>query len=309
MKQAGFYMMPHAIADNGWLRVLKGNEVSVLLAFARFVDARDGITFVGADRISELTGIHPRNVEKATASLTSRGILVTVDAGGGRNRPCRRRIDFPETPAETARVSGRETPAKIATVAAKKTPAKTATVSRLNPGSLVHETPADSYNKPRRKSPPSQEYSQEYSQELLPACAGEGGFDAAAGEVGTSAKHSEKSGHTQLREFFCRRWKESKGAKYAFADGKDGSATKAILKACEGNLSEAQDLVERFLADEDDFLVKNGWGLSFLPGRINAYRANLANGEASYPSEDDIDAVLIGCQDVPQPSEKWDGAQ
>jgi hypothetical protein len=144
----GWFKISNALIDQRWLPRLKPNELKVLLAFQRFTFAADGITLVGPEKIAALTGISVSNVRAATARLRRFGILITIDPGGGRNRACKRTVQFPETLPK----SGRES-----------TPAKPSRNLDANPPEFCAETLPKSGPKPSLNSGASLDFSSKTS--------------------------------------------------------------------------------------------------------------------------------------------------
>lgn len=80
--------------------------------------------------------------------------------------------------------------------------------------------------------------------------------------------------HQRLIDYFTEGWQEHFGAKYAFRGHIDGPAAGRILRACDGDLDRAMRLVSTYLADDDDFLRRNGHTLALFGNQLNRYVAN-----------------------------------
>ena len=95
--------------------------------------------------------------------------------------------------------------------------------------------------------------------------------------------------HKALTEHFCAAWKAKNGRKYPHAGARDAKAVTAILKAVDGDLAEARSIVDRFLADGDQWIGKTGHKLSILPSQLAAYmgkqHGNAVRGRARVNAE------------------------
>lgn len=78
-----------------------------------------------------------------------------------------------------------------------------------------------------------------------------------------------KSSHKEFAEFWCRSFKETKGAPYAFQGGKDGKHVEAILAAAGGDLRRAKEVALRLLRSNDKFYCDKGVDLGLLRSQWN----------------------------------------
>jgi len=70
-----FSKVPHSFISNE-LRNLTGNEAKVMLAILRYESINgDTTNFVGNEKIAELAGVSPTNVNKTIRSLKGKGYL------------------------------------------------------------------------------------------------------------------------------------------------------------------------------------------------------------------------------------------
>jgi len=102
---------------------------------------------------------------------------------------------------------------------------------------------------------------------------------------------SAKKGHPDTRkftDFFMAAWKDRFGDDYHFQGAKDGKAAQTILKAS-GSLSKAQETVQRYMEDDDRFVVSNGHTLAILASKINAYRGSHGDDAVSGRNDPDPD--------------------
>ena len=76
----------------------------------------------------------------------------------------------------------------------------------------------------------------------------------------------KKSGgaHQTLIDHFCNSWAARFGAKYPFSKSKDPTAAKRLLAAVSGDLDRAIRVVDRYLADADEWIAKQGHWLAVL---------------------------------------------
>jgi hypothetical protein len=77
------------------------------------------------------------------------------------------------------------------------------------------------------------------------------------------------SEHAEAIQHFCDKYQERFGAKYVFAGGKDAKLISEILKVCD--LDHFKQVVDLFLADDDEWLLKAGWTIGTLKSRVNRY--------------------------------------
>lgn len=113
----------------GWLAELGHTELKVALCIMNHANA-DGIAWPSVARIAATLGIAARNVQRAMQALEAKRIIAVLDAGGGRGKSAKRRIEVPT-----------------------KTTAHSASVKTRNPGAGRQQTTAQGDAKPRRTAP------------------------------------------------------------------------------------------------------------------------------------------------------------
>ena len=89
-----------------------------------------------------------------------------------------------------------------------------------------------------------------------------------------------KSPHVEFREFWCDAFQRSKGAAYAFGDGKDGALVNAILAKAGGDIELAKARALALLNSTDDFIVSKGVDLGTLSAMWNRLASARPNGAA-----------------------------
>jgi hypothetical protein len=161
----------------------------------------------------------------------------------------------------------------------------TGTGEGLSAGADVTDPPADS-----AKSPP----------------AAAGSASNAGKANGAKARKRKpdsepKPEHAELRAYFCEQWKSIRslnGDNYAWKHGRDDAHAKWVLDHCDRDPAKTKAIVNAFMADDDDWLVKGGHEIGLLVARFNRYRARPAVGDADEVprperSIEEIDALLL----------------
>lgn len=106
--------------------------------------------------------------------------------------------------------------------------------------------------------------------------AGAGGDGQSPQARRESKPRKEPTGpHAELIQHFLRKWKERYHAKYVFLD-KDGVAASKVLKAAGGDLQAARDVVDRYVACGEEFIVKVRHPLPMLVNQINRFTGGRA---------------------------------
>ena len=81
------------------------------------------------------------------------------------------------------------------------------------------------------------------------------------------------SPHTEAVGYFLKAWEKRYGKNYAFNRGKDGSAFKWFLQQV--SLTELKAIIDRYLADDEDFLVRKGHSVGILRSQFNTWHVDL----------------------------------
>ena len=109
----------------GLLGQLSARELKTMLVLIDNIDKETGLTCVGADVIASMTGIPRRAVEKTVSHFREIRWLDLAEQGGGRGRPNKWRVTFPETSVNPTAVSPVDTPVELSEVSATANPAQT----------------------------------------------------------------------------------------------------------------------------------------------------------------------------------------
>lgn len=109
--------------------------------------------------------------------------------------------------------------------------------------------------------------------------------------------------HFELSTCFADKFKAQHGTSYRLTPkdrsqlGRYLSPPAPAVAPLPEELAALPDVFERYVADSDDFLAKQGWSLAFLltNGGVNKYRALAARGRAATPppgyAKSDMQAV------------------
>lgn len=119
-----------------------------------------------------------------------------------------------------------------------------------------------------------------------------GGIELAplgGGGKGDSPQRGGKAPPPTSRKFqekFFEMYLQTMGKPYLGFNGHHGKALKELHLALEGSLSRFKKILTKFFADDDPFLVKNGYSIPVLLSRINQY------------TEEDAPEVRVGTHTV-----------
>ncbi|QOV87623.1 helix-turn-helix domain-containing protein [Humisphaera borealis] len=95
-----------ALAENGWLGVLTGQELALWCAYEKHADA-DGVAYPkGATLAGMLGHVNTNHVGRLRRALVAYGLLEVIEPGGGSGNACRVRVLMPGQ-AEGARAGDR----------------------------------------------------------------------------------------------------------------------------------------------------------------------------------------------------------
>lgn len=212
------------------------------LAYAFIVDAMRGkrVARPGVRAIAKGIGCWPSTAQEAIDQIEEAGLLVIKRRGNGRSNlyflPDRERTD-----------SGNGSAPKIGTL--PKCQAHRNSVPGVPEiGTEAHRNSVPKKTKTKKKTTTSR------------------------ASASTDSKSAEnKSDHQSLIDHFTEQWSKliGGGGKYPFAKGRDGKAAKTILEAVTGDLDRAKAIVDRYLTDDDPWLLENGKGrgLALLASR------------------------------------------
>lgn len=89
--------------------------------------------------------------------------------------------------------------------------------------------------------------------------------------------------HQEVVDYFYRRFKERFDREY-IGQAKDFTAISRLLKTMDADDLMAR--INRYLKDEEPFLVKNGHSMALLQTRINAYAPGIPQSEDSWTDDD-----------------------
>jgi len=242
-------------------------EHRVLMAFATFVRA-DDIAWPSVKKIAEEARLPARHVSVALKSLSEPNgkrpaLLQTIKAGGGKGLSAHRRLALP--PAETLTDLVRDTDAETLTESVGVKPLETLTDLARN----SHRFGTDTLTKSVRGR--GKEEDKEDTRRTKPPIA-------------------------EFTKYFTDAFKRCRGFKYSHRGAIDAQAVKRILEAVDNDLPTARRLVDRYLADRDPFVAKNGFTLSFMSTRLNALRMTskaAATGDAEIDSINDLIARTL----------------
>lgn len=108
---------------------------------------------------------------------------------------------------------------------------------------------------------------------ITPAVAGnaEGVSAPPTSPIKVTPRKEPTGDHPTLVEYFRARWQRQYGKEYV-VQAKDGVALAKVLKAA-GTLDRAREMVNRYLASGDKFLVENSHSATMLLNQINRFTA------------------------------------
>ena len=81
-----------ALVEGGELRRLSGHDARLLLALMRYADYSTRECYPSTITLAAQTGMSRRVVQRTLANLETKGIIKTVELGGGRGKPTARKI-------------------------------------------------------------------------------------------------------------------------------------------------------------------------------------------------------------------------
>ena len=201
---------------------------------------------IGVRRLALETGLHASSISDVIRAIEKSGLLVVERRGNGR------RTWF-TLPIESARQSSalRDSKSARQTRAQRSQEAcASARPKRARPDQTINQT--------------------------------EDGHPSASQKQAKAKTPKSRSAHHEVIRHFTDGWsKRHNGAKYTFANGRDGKAVKSVLEAADGDLDRAIAIVDRYLEDDDFYIVRQEHPLALIQTRLSKYAAQVAKATST----------------------------
>ena len=207
---------------------------------------RTGRVAIGIRRLARETNFAKNTVTQAIKAIEESGVLVVERRGRGQ----RLRFRLP-----TVSVAGIETPRNSTGVARTETEClKICDTSGSGTATRPDQTPSQT----------------------------EGGRASASQKLTKAKTLKSRSAHHEVIRYFTDGWsKRHNGAKYTFANGRDGKAVKFVLEAADGDLDRAIAFVDRYLEDDDFYIIRQEHPLALIQTRLSKYAAQVAKATST----------------------------
>jgi hypothetical protein len=92
------------------------------------------------------------------------------------------------------------------------------------------------------------------------------------------------SAHKEAVQVWCDSWFDVYGTSWPFSGGKDGKIIAELLRIC-GDVPSLARVINRYLADRDEFVVKNRHSLGFLRSQLQRWLAEPVQPVAESPRD------------------------
>lgn len=262
-----------------------GAAAALWFSLWRFENAETGCVRVGAGTLGECFGTDKRNVQRMLAQLEEHGYLETIHAGSRGRGSCAvyRLFAVPEkaSPAHILKFKKGVTNTPLATAEAGATEEEKASPVPLSPVEKgITGTPLCAPEKGVTVTPFEKEKaSPEHGKGVTVTHVQKQKKNKDIPAIGIAGEESEAKrkkapanpNHPLAVKAFCEAWQEAHGRGYCFRGKRDGEAVTFLLKAVDNDLAAFKAMVARYLADRDQFIVKNSHDLGIFRATVNKW--------------------------------------
>jgi hypothetical protein len=274
----------NALVAKGWIARLKPTEVKVLWCYFSHFNSEDGVTWPGNECIARELDIDERDVRRAKSALVKLGILVPVEAGGGRQRTTRFRL---EAPPRQARGNPGEIPPGEIPPGENSPGGNSAPI----PGGISPENPGE--------IPPPNILGTTEEEHLTPQ-------PPHAGEAGVVIEHKPRGKSKAeprpeikvLIDHFHAGYVARFGRGPSMPRGRVGAIMAAVLDHAGGGIDGAKGIIDAYLVLDDAWIAKKRHAVTFLTLRLDECSAPVPHHGAREDAEEGDDGKLAPITDA-----------